>query len=44
MTTSGRASKDRPDLGRLPTGVPMDVDDLDIARLETSRAIVILSP
>ncbi|HEX6869184.1 MAG TPA: hypothetical protein VF119_10290 [Candidatus Limnocylindrales bacterium] len=26
------------------TGVPMDVDDLDIARLETSRAIVILSP
>ena len=26
------------------TGTPMDIDDLEIARLETSRAIVILSP
>ncbi len=26
------------------TGAPMDIDDLEIARLETSRAIVILSP
>ncbi len=26
------------------SGVPMDIDDLEIARLETSRAIVVLSP
>lgn len=26
------------------SGNPMDIDDLDIARLETSRAIIILSP
>ena len=37
-----------PDTGKTSvicrTGIPMDIDDLEIARLETSRAIVILSP
>jgi ion channel POLLUX/CASTOR len=37
-----------PDTGKTSiicrTGAPMDIDDLEIARLETSRAIVILSP
>ena len=37
-----------PDTGRTTvvcrTGIPIDIDDLEIVRLETSRAIIILSP
>ena len=44
-TTSGRACRTTGKTSVIcRTGVPMDIDDLEIARLETSRAIVILSP